>query len=70
MKTETEMKIERREKRRQVIIVKSDGDKHYGEWKKKQERRKSKCREGLTDSIFYRLTCILCFFFPFFERMH
>lgn len=44
MKTETEMKIERREKRRQVIIVKSDGDKHYGEWKKKQERRKSKCR--------------------------
>ena len=53
-----------------VIIVKSGGDKHYGEWKKKQESRKNKCRWGLRDSIFYRHICILCFFFPFFERMH
>lgn len=35
MKTETEMKIGERIQR-QVIIVKSGGDKHYGEWKKKQ----------------------------------
>lgn len=53
------MKIDR--EKTKVIIVKSGGDKYYGEWKKKQESRKSKCRCGLRDSIFSGIS-VFCVF--------